>query len=79
MSGLVNKINSAYYEGKKSLNKSNGTVINVHVENEDDIPFWKDIFNKYGLKTKIHPASKTSLDRGKSVVLNFKIIFLNYL
>ena len=72
MSGLVNKINSAYYEGKNSLNKSKGTVIDVHVENEDDIPFWKDIFNKSGLKTKIHPASKTSLDRGKSVVLKLK-------
>ncbi len=40
MSGLVNKINSAYFEGKNSLNKSKGTIIDIYVENEDDIPFW---------------------------------------
>jgi len=57
MSGLIDKITSDFSEAKNALNKSKGTVIDVYVENEDDIPFWKDIFEKYGLQTKIHPAS----------------------
>lgn len=69
MSGLIDKITSDFSEAKNALNKSKGTVIDVYVENEDDIPFWKDIFDKYDLQTKIHPASRESLDRGKTEVL----------
>ena len=66
------KINSDYFEGENSLNKPDEAVIHVYVENEDDIPFWKDVFNKCGLRTKIHPASQTSLARGKTEILKRK-------
>jgi hypothetical protein len=69
MSGLIDKITSDFFEAQNALNKSKGIVIEVYVENEDDIPFWKDIFERCELQTKIHPASKTSLDRGKTEVL----------
>ena len=55
-----------------SKSKKTFRVISVYVENEDDVPFWKDIFDKQNLKTKIYPASKTSLDRGKVEVLKLK-------
>jgi len=69
MSGLIDKITSDFFEAQNALNKSKGIVIEVYVENEDDIPFWKEIFDRCDLQTKIHPASKTSLDRGKREVL----------
>jgi len=69
MSRLSDKINSDYFKSSNSLNKSRGKIITVFVENEDDIPFWKDIFNKNNLFTKIFPASRTSLNRGKTEVL----------
>jgi hypothetical protein len=69
MGGLTDKITSDFSEAKNALNKSKGIVIDVYVENEDDIPFWKDIFRKCDLQTKIHPTSITSLNRGKTEVL----------
>jgi len=68
MSGLIDKITSDFSKAQNVLNKSKGVVIDVYVENEDDIPFWKDIFDKCRLQTKIHPASRTSLDRGKVAI-----------
>lgn len=69
MSRLTDKISSDYFESQNALNKRKGTIIEVFVENEDDIPFWKDIFNRFQIQTKINPASKTSLNRGKQEVL----------
>lgn len=69
MSKLTDKINSDYFESQNALNRRKGTIIEVFVENEDDIPFWKDIFNGFQIQTKIFPASKTSLTRGKQEVL----------
>lgn len=72
MSKLVDKISSDYFEARNVLNKSRGEEVIVHVENEDDRPFWKDIFTKQGIKTRIFPASKETLDRGKQEVLKLK-------
>ncbi len=72
MSNLVDKISSDYFEARNSLNKSRGEELIVHVENEDDKPFWKDIFTKQGIKTRIYPASRDSLNRGKQEVLKLK-------
>lgn len=72
MSQLVDKISSEYFEARNSLNKSRGEEIVVHVENEDDRPFWKDVFTKQGIKTRIYPASKETLGRGKQEVLKLK-------
>lgn len=69
MSRLTDKISSDYFESQNALNKRKGTIIEVFVENEDDVPFWKDIFNRFQIQTKINPASKTSLNRGKQEVL----------
>ncbi len=46
-------------------------LIEVYVENEEDIPFWKGIFNLHQLAVKIYPAIKSlkRLERGKSTVL----------
>lgn len=46
--------------------------IQVYVENEDDVPFWKDIFNRFHLKTNVAPASTDKLRRGKTEVLKLK-------
>ncbi len=72
MSRLNDKINSDYFEARNSLNKSKGILIAVHVENEDDRPFWKFVFDKFGVSTQIYPASRTTLDRGKQEVLKLK-------
>ncbi len=72
MSTLADKISSDYFEARNSLNKSRGEEVIVHVENEDDKPFWKDIFTKQGIKTRIYPASRDSLKRGKKEVLKLK-------
>ena len=75
MSRLKDKINSDFFKAKNNLNKSKGELeqIAVFVENEDDILFWKDIFDKCSLQTKIHLASRTSLERGKSAVLKHNV------
>lgn len=74
MKKLIDKINSKNKEARNSLNKTCGeeNLISVYVESEDDIPFWKNILDKFDLKTKIHPASRTSLNRGKLEVLKQK-------
>jgi len=63
---------STYFEGENLLNEPDEAIVRVFVENEDDIPFWKDIFDKFNLRTKIHPASEISLARGKKEVLKQK-------
>ncbi len=72
MSSIKREINSDHFEVENVFNKSDGTIIIVYVENEDDIPFWKDIFDKSNMRTEIHPASQTSLARGKKEVLKQK-------
>ena len=69
MSGLTDQINSKYFEAKNALNPSKGSVIDVYVEDLEDIAFWKGLFDKCELQTKIHPASQTSLKRGKCTLL----------
>lgn len=70
---ITDKISSEYIRSQNALNKRKGKIIRVFVENEDDIPFWKNIFNKFKIQTKINPAaSETSLTRGKQEVLKFK-------
>ncbi len=75
MTKLIEKLNSDYFEARNALNLRKGQIIEVFVENEADVPFWKDIFNRFGqsnVQTKIHPASKDSLARGKQTVLKQK-------
>lgn len=69
MARLTDKLSSKYFESQNALNKRTGAVVRVFVENEDDVPFWKHIFNQYDLKTQVNPASKTNLARGKPAVL----------
>ena len=69
MTRLTDNINSKLIE---NLNKLHGrNQVYVYVESEDDIPFWKFVFNLYKIDTKISPASKTDLTRGKQKVLEF--------
>ena len=74
MSKLTDKINSDWLHTNNLLNKSKGrkNVVTVYVENESDKPFWKRIFNRHKIKTKIYPASRDSLGRGKPAVLKHK-------
>lgn len=70
MAELLDKLNSDGFEKKNLLDGKER--VTVYVENEADVPFWKHIFNKSGLKTMVTPASKEdNLSRGKTVVLNF--------
>ena len=72
MTKLTDKLNSNYFKARNALNQRKGQTIEVFVENEADVPFWKDIFNRFGqpnIQTKIHPASKDSLAHGKQTVL----------
>ncbi|MDM8564795.1 DUF4435 domain-containing protein [Candidatus Halobeggiatoa sp. HSG11] len=69
--GIKDKVNSDFFGGRNYYNKSKGEekLITVFVESEDDIPFWKDIFDKSNLRTKIYPGSQTSPARGREEVL----------
>ncbi len=67
---LLEQTNSEYIQSNNILHKKE--VILVYVENEDDVPFWKHIFNKFKLKTLITPSThETDLTRGKENVLSF--------
>lgn len=69
MTDLEKQISSAYFEAENSLNKRKGERLQVFVEDEEDVPFWKDIFLLCNVQTRVYPASKTSLKRGKEIVL----------
>lgn len=69
---LTDKLNSDFVEAKNNLNKRKGVFVDVFVENEDDIPFWKHQFKRFDINTKIFPATKNSLNRGKQEVLKSK-------
>ncbi len=73
MTKLTDKLTSGYFKARNALNQRKGQkIIEIFVENEADVPFWKDIFTRFGqpnIQTKIHPASKDSLARGKQTVL----------
>ncbi|TAD98020.1 MAG: DUF4435 domain-containing protein [Bacteroidetes bacterium] len=73
MSNLLDNIG----EGLEQENVvHNSKRVTVFVENEDDIPFWKDIFTKFGIATSITPPipnekDEKGLKRGKENVLRF--------
>jgi hypothetical protein len=72
MTKLTDKLNSNYFKARNALNPRKGQIIEIFVENEADVPFWKDIFNRFGqfgIQTKVQPASKESLAGGKKTVL----------
>jgi len=72
MTKLTDKLTSDFFKARNSLNPRKGRIIEVFVENEADVPFWKDIFNRFGqpnIQTQIRSASKDSLARGKKTVL----------
>jgi len=66
---IVDRLNGKTFQSKNEL--YNKQVIQVYVENEEDVPFWKYFFDKKNLKTKISPADKGSVERGKQSVLAF--------
>jgi len=66
---IVDRLNGKTFQSKNEL--YNKQVIQVYVENEEDVPFWKYFFDKRNLKTKISPADKGSVERGKQSVLAF--------
>ncbi|TGO02083.1 hypothetical protein PN36_30900 [Candidatus Thiomargarita nelsonii] len=58
------KLSLKNYEriAKNALNKSKGTVIDVYVENEDDIPFWKSLDRgKVALLKQINGIGKAKI------------------
>jgi len=62
------------FDAKSKQNENtffNSDVIQVYVENEEDVPFWKYFFNKKNLKTKISPSSRGIIERGKDSVLSY--------
>lgn len=69
MKRLTDNINSKLIE---NLNKLHGrNTVYVYVESEEDVPFWKYIFNLYKIDTNVSIASKTDLTRGKQKVLEY--------
>jgi hypothetical protein len=62
------QIDSELIDNQNALDSKYGEIISVVVENEDDIPFWKYVFNSFNIKTEISPNSRT-LERGKKAVL----------
>jgi hypothetical protein len=76
MTKLTEKLTSDYFKARNALNQRKGQIIEIFVENEADVPFWKDIFSKHfgqqsSIQTKIHPVSKESLAGGKKTVLKY--------
>ena len=71
MSRLLNNITSDYFKAVNSLKSQKAPqTVQIYVENEDDIPFWRDIFERYApqLPIKISFPSYT-LARGKNHIL----------
>lgn len=71
MTKLRKKINSEYFDAKNALNKRKGESLRIFVEDEEDVPFWKDIFSLCNVKTVVNPASITSQKRGKEILLRY--------
>lgn len=69
MTDLEKQISSEYIKAENLLHKRN--VLQVFVEDEEDIPFWKAIFSLCNVKTTVNPASITSQKRGKEILLRY--------
>jgi len=69
MTDLENQISSDYFDAENSLHEITDGRIQVFVEDEEDVPFWKAIFSLCNVKTTVNPASITSQKRGKEIVL----------
>jgi hypothetical protein len=69
MSDLVANIGDILQGNNQIFNRN---TVQVYVENEDDVPFWKYFFTKNDIETKITRAQKSeSLSGGKQAVLAF--------
>ncbi len=66
---IDDKLNEATFRNENELHDKK--IIRVYVENDEDVPFWKFFFDKRNLKTKITPAQKGIIERGKQSVLHF--------
>lgn len=62
-----------HYLTPNHIQQAHGKII-VTVENEDDVPFWKAVFEEAGLATRIFPgiSTKKRSERGKTTVLTKK-------
>lgn len=69
MTRLVNQFSTEYVRARNALNQRTGSVVEIFVENEDDVPFWFHVFRQFDIPIRIYPASKDSLARGKEIVL----------
>ncbi|AFM04422.1 hypothetical protein Fleli_2038 [Bernardetia litoralis DSM 6794] len=67
MTDLENQISSEYIGAENLLHNRN--IVQVFVEDEEDVPFWKAIFSLFDVKTTVNPASTTSQKRGKEILL----------
>lgn len=73
MTNLLDNIGNGFQ--KRNL-LHNLNIVTVYVENEDDVPFWKHIFDQFKIPTTITPSTherdeKRGLTRGKQNVLRF--------
>ncbi len=76
MSDLKDNLNSDYLGAGNTLqSKLKPKKVTVYVESEEDIAFWGNIFDKYVTKNRIFdiqlPSHETTLERGKSKVLEY--------
>jgi Protein of unknown function (DUF4435) len=69
MSDLVANIGDILQGNNQIFNRN---TVQVYVENEEDVPFWKYFFTKYDIETSVSPATKAHLEGGKSSVLSFE-------
>lgn len=73
MTNLLDNIGNGF-QRRNFLHNRN--MVTVYVENEDDVPFWKHIFDQFEIPTAITPSThekdeKSGLTRGKQNVLRF--------
>lgn len=79
MSDLLDNIGKGFQNSNALYDRK---IVKIYVENEDDVPFWKHIFNQFNIPTSITPSAyeptKSNLNRGKTNVLNFSDQTNNY-
>ena len=69
---LVQNITSEYFEATSALQKRNRVM--VYVEGDDDIPFWRAIFDEFeppDRRFEISTPARNDLAKGKKDVLKF--------
>ena len=71
MTNLIDNIGKGFLNSNSLHDRK---IVNVYVENEDDVPFWKHIFNKSDIQTSITPQvkDKEGLTRGKDNILSYE-------